>query len=322
MDKSSKILVTGATGQIGSELTPALRRRYGAENVVAGLHAKAPPRGMLGEGPAATVDVTQRDALRQVVADHHADTIVHLAGILSGAGEQHPALAWDVNVGGLRNVLEVAKEAGVRQVFVPSSIAVFGAGCPRDQTPQDTVLQPSTMYGITKVAGELLGEYYVRRYGLDVRGLRLPGIISSETPPGGGTTDYAVEIFHAAVQDGDYTCFLTPDTELPMLYMPDCLKAILDLLEADPARLVHHTGFNVTGFSVTPARLADAIRRHLPAFTIAYAPDFRQAIADSWPHSLDDSAARAEWGWRPAFDLEAMTAGMLTKLRERLGSRP
>lgn len=316
--RPARVLVTGAAGQIGTELVPALRARYGAGNVVAGLRNSAAPPSF-GGGPAAQVDVTDRASIAAAVRHHRCDTIVHLAGVLSARGEGDPGLAWAVNVDGTRNVLEVARTLGVPRVFVPSSIAVFGANCPRDATPQDTILQPATMYGVTKVTGELLGEYYVKRYGLQVRGLRLPGIISSEALPGGGTTDYAVEIFHAAVAGREFTCFLEPDTALPMLYMPDCLEAIIGVMEAEPARLQHHTGFNVTGFSVTPAQLAAAICRHLPGFTIRYVPDFRQAIADSWPRSLDDRAARAEWGWRPAYDLETMTADMIRRLKARVG---
>ena len=312
----TNILVTGATGQIGSELTPFLRRRYGAERVVAGVRRNSAPAD-LGAGPQEVVDVTRREDLDAAISRHKIDTIFHLAGVLSAVGEQDPERAWSVNVGGFINVLEAARAGGAARVFFPSSIAVFGSNCPRDRTPQDTVLQPSTIYGVSKVTGELLGEYYVRRFGLDVRGLRLPGIISSETPPGGGTTDYAVEIFHQALRTGRYRCFLGPDTCLPMMYMPDCLKAIVGVMEAEGSRLTHHCGFNVTGFSVTPALLAEAIRNHLPNFTIEYQADFRQAIADSWPHSLDDSAARQEWGWQPDHDLASMTRAMIGALSAR-----
>jgi nucleoside-diphosphate-sugar epimerase len=311
-----KILVTGAAGQIGSELTPALRRRYGPENVVAGIHRKE-PAGTLREGPFEIVDVTQRETLERAVDRHAIDAIFHLAAILSAAGEHDPTRTWQVNVGGLMNVLEVARDRGVARIVVPSSIAVFGEGSPKDHTPENTVLQPTTMYGVSKVTGELLGEYYVRRFGLDVRGLRFPGIISSETPPQGGTTDYAVEIFYAAVESRPYTCFLGPDTKLPMLYMPDCLKALLDLAEADASHFTRHSNFNVMGFSVTPAMLAAEIRRHVPDFDIRYQPDFRQAIADSWPNSLDDSRARREWGWMPQYGLAETTRDMIEKLTRR-----
>ncbi|MEK7216704.1 MAG: NAD-dependent epimerase/dehydratase family protein, partial [Chloroflexota bacterium] len=259
-DRIKKVLVTGASGQIGSELTPFLRQRYGPANVVAGVRRNAVP-AVLDEGPREAIDVTRRDDLDAAIRRHGIDTIFHLAGVLSAAGEQDPERAWSVNVGGFINTLEAARAGGVARVFFPSSIAAFGTGCPRDQTPQDTVLQPATIYGVSKVTGELLGEYYVRRFGLDVRGLRLPGIISSVAPPGGGTTDYAVEIFYAAVKAGSYTCFLSPETMLPLMYMPDCLKAIVKLMEADRSRLTHHCGFNLTGFSATPALLAEEIRK-------------------------------------------------------------
>lgn len=308
-----KILVTGAAGQIGSELTPALRRRYGSENVVAGIHRKE-PAGALREGPFEIVDVTQKETMERAVDRHGIDAIFHLAAILSAAGEKDPTHTWQVNVGGLMNVLEVARDRGVARIVVPSSIAVFGEGSPKDHTPENTVLQPTTMYGVTKVTGELLGKYYVRRFALDVRGLRFPGIISSETSPQGGTTDYAVEIFYAAVEGRQYTCFLGPDTKLPMMYMPDCLKALLDLAEADASNFTRHSNFNVMGFSVTPAMLAAEIRKHLPDFDIRYKPDFRQTIADSWPNSLDDSRARREWGWNPEYGLSETTRDMIEKL--------
>jgi nucleoside-diphosphate-sugar epimerase len=313
----SRILVTGACGQIGSELTLALRRRYGSENVVATRHTTPPGAALRESGPFEFIDVTRRETVDRVVARHRIDTIVHMAALLSAIGEQKPHLAWDVNINGLYNVLEVARERKLAQVFCPSSIAVFGPETPRDSTPQETILRPRTMYGVTKVAGELLCDYYVRRFGVDVRGVRYPGIISSETLPGGGTTDYAVEIFYKAVETGRYTCFLREDSTLPMMYMPDCIKATLDLMEADFSRLKHHADFNLAAFSFSPAELAAEIRRHLPHFAIDYQPDFRQAIADSWPRSIDDSAARAEWGWRPAYDLAAMAADMLEKLGKR-----
>jgi len=313
-----KVLVTGAVGQIGSELTVALRERYGGEKVVAAGHRTAPQPTLRDSGPFETVDVTVREDLDRVVVEHGIDTVYHLAAILSARGEENPGLAWRVNVDGLVNVLEVARERGVAQVCVPSSIAAFGPETPRDPAPQETVLQPTTMYGITKVSGELLGEYYVRRFGLDVRGLRYPGIISSETPPGGGTTDYAVEIFYHAIESGRYTCFVRPDTRLPMMYMPDCIKATIDLMEADPSRLVHHANFNVGAMSFSAEQLAAEIRKHIPEFACEYEPDFRQAIADSWPCAVDDRAARAEWGWKPNHDLASMTEDMIERLKARL----
>ncbi len=314
-----RILVTGASGQIGSELTPALRERHGASSVVASDIRPPAPGTRLADGPFEQLDVRERARLREIVAAQRIDTIYHLAAILSATGEAKPQLAWDVNITGLVNVLEVARENPGVRVFCPSSIAVFGPETPRTPAPQLTVLRPSTIYGLTKVTGELLGDYYVERYGLDVRGLRYPGIISSETPPGGGTTDYAVDIFYKALQDGHYTCFVGPDTVLPMMYMPDCIRATLALMDADGARLTRHCDYNVAGLSFSAAELAAAIAAQLPGFVCTYEPDFRQAIADSWPQTLDDSAARADWNWRPAFDLDSMTRDMLRRLGPRLG---
>lgn len=311
-----RILVTGAVGQIGSELTVELRRRYGAGNVVAAGH-RTRPGAVLCEGPFEYIDVTRRESIEEVVNKHNIDTIYHMAAILSAVGEAKPHLAWDVNINGLYNILEVAREHNLTRVFCPSSIAVFGPETPRDNTPQETVLRPRTMYGVTKVAGELLCDYYVRRFGLDVRGVRYPGIISSETLPGGGTTDYAVAIYYEAVANKRYTCFVREDTVLPMMYMPDCIKATIDLMEADFDRLVHHADFNLAAMSFSAGELAAEIKRHIPEFEVSYEPDFRQAIADSWPRSIDDSAAREEWNWQPAFDLQAMTADMLARLQAR-----
>ena len=309
-----RILVTGATGQIGSELVPELRRMYGGENVVIGIHRR-PPRGDLGSGPLEKIDVTKKDNVEGVVKEYGIDTIYHMAAILSVAGEENPWLAWDVNVNGTYNVLEVARENGLDRVFVPSSIAAFGPETPRDRTPQDTVLKPRTMYGLTKVSGELLSNYYFEKFGLDVRGVRYPGIISYKTLPGGGTTDYAVEIFHEAIKKGEYTCFLKEDSTLPMMYMPDCIKCTLDLMDADVSRLRHHGDYNVAAISFSPAELAEEIKKHIPDFVISYEPDHRQAIADSWPKTIDDSSARMEWGWEPRFDLATMTEDMLRNLR-------
>ncbi len=310
----SRILVTGATGQIGSELVPELRRRYGGENVVIGIHSRS-PRGELGSGPIEKIDVTKKDKVEGVVKEYGIDTIYHMAAILSVAGEANPWLAWDVNVNGTYNVLEVARENGLDRVFVPSSIAAFGPETPRESTPQDTVLKPRTMYGLTKVSGELLSNYYFEKFGLDVRGVRYPGIISYKTPPGGGTTDYAVEIFHDAIKRGEYTCFLREDSTLPMMYMPDCIKCTLDLMDADVSNLKHHGDYNVAAISFSPAELAEEIKRHIPDFVISYEPDHRQAIADSWPKTIDDSSARSDWGWEPEFDLASMTEDMLKNLR-------
>jgi nucleoside-diphosphate-sugar epimerase len=319
-DKVQRILIIGAAGQIGSELTPALRSVYGTDNVVASnLHLSA-DQPLAQGGPWAQLDVTDRSALDACIRSFAIDTVINLAAILSAVGEKDPQLCWKVNIDGLINTLEAAREQGLHRVLIPSSIAAFGPETPRINTPQETVLRPRTMYGVTKVAGELLCDYYFRRFGVDARGLRYPGIISHAALPGGGTTDYAVEIFYEVLRHGRYTCFLGPDTALPMMYMPDCLKSTLDLLAAPLEGLKHHGDFNLSAMSFTPAQLADEIRKHIPGFEISYAPDFRQAIADSWPASIDDSAARAEWGWQPDYDLAAMVTDMLENLRRKLGS--
>jgi nucleoside-diphosphate-sugar epimerase len=314
MSEIQRILVIGASGQIGSELVPTLRTKYGDDNVVASdLHCPADRPGLC-----VSLDITDRAALDSVLREHRIDTIINLAAILSATGEKIPQKCWDVNVNGLLNVLEAARELKLVRVLCPSSIAVFGPDTPRHDTPQETVLRPTTMYGVTKVAGELLCDYYFQRFGVDARGLRYPGIVSSEALPGGGTTDYAVDIFYKAIEVGKYTCFLGPATALPMMYMPDCLKSTLDLLEAPLESLRHHGDFNVAAMSFTPAQLAAEITKHIPGFEIFYEPDFRQQIADSWPASIDDTAARREWGWQPEYDLSAMVADMLARLRTRL----
>ncbi len=312
-----KIMVTGAVGQIGSELTVALRKKYGYENVLATGHRTKPKPELRDSGPFEFIDVTRRETIEEVVNKYKIDTIYHMSAILSAVGEKNPHLAWDVNINGTYNILEVAREHNLTRVFVPSSIAVFGPETPQDNTPQETVLKPKTMYGVTKVAGELLCDYYVKRFGLDVRGCRYPGIISHETLPGGGTTDYAVAIYYEAIKNKRYTCFVREDTRLPMMYMADCLKATIDLMEADFSRLKHHSDFNVTAMSFTAGELAAEIKKHIPEFKCEFKPDFRQEIADSWPNSLDDSAAREEWGWQPSYDLAAMTKDMLKVLSQR-----
>jgi len=314
--KDSVILVTGATGQIGSELVPAMRARFGKDNVVVGVHSR-PPSGDLEDGPYVKVDVARKGTVEEAVREYGVDTIYHMAAILSAAGERDPWLAWDVNMNGTYNVLEVARERKLRQVFCPSSIAAFGPETPRMNTPQETVLKPRTMYGVTKVAGELLCNYYWEKFKLDVRGVRYPGIISNKTLPGGGTTDYAVEIFYEAIKRGEYKCFLRADSALPMMYMPDCIKATLDLMDAPLESLRHHCDFNVGALSFNPRELAKEIKRHIPGFKVTYEPDYRQAIADSWPMSLDDSAAREEWGWKPAYDLPSMVEDMLKVLGDK-----
>ncbi len=312
-----KILIIGAVGQIGSELTLALRNIYGNENVIASTR-KTPPSDKVREsGPFEFFDTTNKDDLLKVCKKYEIDAIVNMAAILSAVGEKYPMLAWDVNMNGLINVLEVAVELKMKQVLIPSSIAVFGPGTPLDCAPQETVLKPTTMYGVTKVAGELLCDYYVQRFGLDIRGLRYPGIISNETLPGGGTTDYAVAIYYDAVKYGKYTCFVKEDTKLPMMYMPDCLKGTIDLMQADFSKLKHHSDFNLGAMSFTVGEMADSIKKYIPDFEITYEPDFRQAIADSWPDAVDDSAAKEEWGWKPSYDLDTMTQDMLKVIGEK-----
>jgi len=315
--KKPKILVTGATGQIGSELVLELRKKYGGENVVAVGHSRKPSDKLFSSGPYESIDVSDKTSIEKAVKKHSVDTIYHLAALLSATGEQNPQLAWTVNMNSLYHVLEIAREQKLAKIFWPSSIAVFGPTAPRSNTPQDTILIPGTMYGVTKVAGELLCNYYFMKYAVDVRSVRYPGIISSETPPGGGTTDYAVEIFYEAIKNKKYACFVREDTVLPMMYMPDCLKATIDLMEADSSKIKRRTSYNVAGMSFSAGQLTAEIRKHIPDFRCAYKPDFRQKIADSWPMSLDDTAARKEWGWKPKYDLPSMTRDMIEKLSKR-----
>ena len=313
-----RILVTGSVGQIGSELTMELRRLYGNENVVAVGHKTQPSEELRESGPFQFIDIQDRKELEIVVKQYDIDTIYNMAAILSAVGEKNPHLCWEVNMNGFMNVLEVAREYELARIINPSSIAVFGPQTPRDNTPTETILQPTTMYGVTKVASELLGHYYFHRFGLDVRGVRLPGIISYKTLPGGGTTDYAVAIFYEAIQHKSYKCFVREDTVLPMMYMPDALKALVDLANAPLEKLKHHSNFNVGAMSFSAGELAAEIKKHIPEFKVTYEPDFRQAIADSWPRSVDDSVARQEWGWSPEYDLERMTEDMIEKLTEKL----
>ena len=314
----NRILVTGANGQIGSELVDVLRRRHGRDRVV-GLDLAPPssPNGQREEGPYVTGDVRNRDAIEAVIRNHEVSVVYHLASLLSASGEKKPDQTWEVNLDGLKNVLDLARRHSLR-VFWPSSIAVFGPSTPREQTPQRTVFDPSTMYGVTKRSGELLCQYYHRRYDIDVRSLRYPGLISYKTPPGGGTTDYAVDMFYAAADGDPYTCFVRPDTRLPMMYMPDALQATLDLMEADAANLTVRDSYNITAFSFSARELAASIERRMPTFSCSYDPDERQRIADDWPQSVDDSVARSDWGWSPQYDLDAMTDDMLDHLQESL----
>ena len=313
-----KILVTGALGQIGQELVPALRKRYGGTNVVA-----SDIRSLVGgnptDGPFEVMDCTDLKGIQRVVRKHDVGVIYHLAALLSAVAEDRPQAAWHLNMDSLILLLETARSHSCA-LFFPSSIGAFGPTTPRDNTPQDTVQRPTTMYGVTKVAGELLCDYYAQRFGVDARGLRFPGLVSHVAMPGGGTTDYSVEIFYRAIREQHYDCPLGSDTRLDMMYMPDAVRAMIELMEADLADLDHRNAFNVTPMSITPEELAAEIREHIPDFSMTYKIDpVRQAIADSWPRSLDDSVARSEWGWAPRYDLSSMTADMLEKLYAKLG---
>ena len=310
-----KILVVGATGQIGSELSKRLRSVYGQDNVVASYIAPPYPDNFFEEGPTEKIDATKIEDIANVVKKHNIDAIYNLAAILSATAEQKPKLGWDVGMGALMNCLDVAKEYKCA-VFTPSSIGAFGPGTPADKTPQDTIQRPRTIYGITKVAGELLSDYYFHKYGVDSRSVRYPGLISNLTPPGGGTTDYAVEIFYSAVKGEKFVCPLGAGTFMDMMYMPDALDAAIDVMEADPSKLIHRNSFNVTAMSFDPEVLFNTIKKHVPNFEMSYEVDpLKQSIANSWPNSLDDACAREEWGWNPKFDLEKMTVDMLKALQ-------
>ena len=319
MPLKTRILVTGSLGQVGSELVPALRRLYGADQVIASdVRMMSREQLLRTEGPFEFLDCTNARQIQEMVRRYDVGTIFHLVALLSATGESRPQVAWDVNMGSLYNVLEVARQ-NRSAVFFPSSIGAFGPGTPRLATPQDTIQRPTTMYGVTKVAGELLCDYYHQRFDVDARGVRFPGIISHGAPPGGGTTDYAVEIFYEAIRHKHYSCFLKPDTRLDMMYMTDAVKATIDVMEADASRLVHRNAFNVTAMNFTPEELGAEIRKHVPGFVLDYRIDpVRQAIADSWPASLDDGAARSEWNWNPQYDLSAMVVEMLENLERKL----
>ncbi|MDO4702776.1 NAD-dependent epimerase/dehydratase family protein [Tannerella sp.] len=311
------ILVIGSTGQIGSELTMELRKRYSG-NVVAGYIAGAEPKGILAEsGPSAPVDITNGQQIADTVARYQIDTIYNLAALLSAVAESKPQLAWKIGVDGLLNVLEVAREKQCA-VFTPSSIGAFGPDAPKDKTPQDTVRSPHTMYGVTKVTGELVSDYYFRRFGVDTRAVRFPGLISYVAPPGGGTTDYAVDIFYSAVKQEKFFCPIAAGTFMDMMYMPDALHAAIQLMEADPSRLKHRNAFNIASMSFDPEIICAQIRKYLPDFEMEYRIDpLRQAIAESWPNMMDDTCAREEWDWAPQYDLDTMTRDMLEKLKEK-----
>ncbi|MFY0543776.1 L-threonine 3-dehydrogenase [Brevibacillus sp. H7] len=312
-----KILVTGALGQIGSELVMKMRDSYGADNVIATDIRRIEDNKVVQSGPFEILDVTDAKAMADIARSYQVDTIIHLAALLSATAEAKPLLAWNLNMGGLLNALEVARELKC-QFFTPSSIGAFGPSTPKENTPQDTIQRPTTMYGVNKVSGELLCDYYYHKFGVDTRGLRFPGLISYVTPPGGGTTDYAVEIYYDAIKKGTYTSYIAQGTYMDMMYMPDALNAIIQLMEADPSKLKHRNAFNVTAMSVEPEDFRAAIQKHIPEFTMDYAVDpVRQAIADSWPNSIDATAAKEEWGFQAEFDLQKMTSDMLTKLREK-----
>lgn len=316
-----RILVTGANGQIGSDLVRRLRRDHGPGAVVA-LDVKSPTavNGTARTHRLEVADVRDRAALKRVIRKHDVGTVYHLASLLSASGEDQPDRAWDVNMNGLKNVLDEARDHRLT-VFWPSSIAVFGSDTPKDNTPQETILNPDTMYGVTKRSGELLCRYYHRRHSVDVRSLRYPGLISYAAPPGGGTTDYAIGMLRAAARNAPYTCFLRPDTRLPMMYMPDALQAVHALMTANAEDITVRTSYNVSALSFSPEELAAAIRQHVPDFEVTYAPDARQQIADTWPASVDATAARTDWNWNPTFDLDAMVDDMLEHLRESVSEQ-
>lgn len=313
----TRFLVTGSYGQIGTELVGALRKKYGGNNVIASGRKK-PPEILTKDGPYLHLDILDPNQIHSMLVDNDIDIVIHNASVLSGVGEKNPQLAYRTNVEGGYNILEAARILKLDQVMLPSSIAAFGPSTPRENTPNDVIMRPTSAYGVTKVFIELWGEYYTKRFGVDFRSLRYPGIISSEALPGGGTTDYAVEIFYEALKNKKYTSFLDKGTYLPMMYMPDCIKCTIDLIEADESKLKHRS-FNITAMSFAPEEIAAEIKKHIPEFEMSYEPDFRQAIAETWPASLDDSVATEEWGWTPDYDLAAMVKDMLDKLSKKLG---
>ncbi len=308
-----KILVIGANGQIGSVLTAALREAFGRTSVIASDIRKVEGH----DGPFELLNVLDAKGIAEMVSKHGITQIYHLAAILSAKGEQNPLQTWDINMGGLFNVFETARELGVSKVFFPSSIAVFGADIPRKMTPQSAILKPTTVYGMSKASGELWSQYYFLKYGLDIRSLRYPGVIGWQSDPGGGTTDYAVDIYHSAVKGEDYNCFLSENTMLPMIYMDDAIRATLELMDAPSENIKLRTSYNLAGMSFSPSEIAASIQKHFPDFNVSYSPDFRQEIADSWPESIDDSAAQNDWNWKPKFDLSSMTKDMIFQLQKK-----
>lgn len=311
-----KILVTGAFGLVGTELVSSLQKKYGKENVVAAAHSRVPENF---DGILEQVDVTREENLIELVKKYDIDTVYHLAGILSVGSEKNPSVAWQVNLNGLKNVLDVAKDEKLK-IFWPSSIAAFGPTTPKENTPQHTVLEPTTIYGVAKVSGELLCQYYFNKYGVDVRSLRYPGLNGWRADPGDGTTEYAIHIFYAALREGKYVCPLKPGSYLPMMYMDDAINGTIQLMEADPAKLTVRTSYNFAGISFSPDELVLQIQKLMPEFTVTYEPNHTQAIADSWPKSIDDSEAQKDWGWKPKYDLAAMTKEMLDGVKIKLGS--
>ncbi|GGH68477.1 nucleoside-diphosphate-sugar epimerase [Filimonas zeae] len=308
-----KVLVIGASGQIGVELTLALRKIYGGANVIA-ADLREENDLLKGSGPYVSLDIMNKEMLHVLILRQNITQIYLLAAILSATGEKNPNLAWHLNMQGLLNVLDIAREENLHKVYWPSSIAVFGPTSPKQNCPQQTIIEPTTVYGISKYAGEFWCNYYFNRYGVDVRSLRYPGLISYKSAPGGGTTDYAVEIYHDALEEKSYESFLSEDTYLPMMYMPDAIRATIELMEAPKEKIKVRTSYNLSGMSFSPKEIAASIQKHIPEFTISYKPDSRQAIADSWPQSIDDSVARNDWGWKPEFDLNGMTEDMLKNL--------
>ena len=313
-NRDEKILVVGACGQIGVELTLRLRKMYGEGKVIASDLREEHPL-LKGTGPYVSLDIMNKETFHVLVLRYNITQVYLLAAILSATGEKNPVLAWHVNMQSLLNVLEVAREKNLAKIYWPSSIAVFGPESPKVDTPQHTITEPTTVYGISKFAGERWCEYYFRRYNIDVRSLRYPGLISYKSQPGGGTTDYAIEIFHDALKDGSYTSFLSEDTYLPMMYMPDAIRATIELMEADAGKLTIRSSYNIGAMSFSPREIAAEIKKHLPDFTIDYKADSRQNIADSWPKSIDDSRAKTDWGWQPEYDISRMTAEMLENVQ-------
>ena len=316
-DTSKKILVIGSSGQIGTELVEGLRARFGAENVIAG-DIKEPQQKQ--EGPFVLVNAMDRHGIERIIAKYEITEVYLLAALLSATAEKDPAFAWKLNMESLLIVLELAREGKIKKVYWPSSIAAFGPTTPKDHTSQHTITEPTTVYGISKLAGEGWCDYYHKRYGVDVRSMRYPGLIGWKSAPGGGTTDYAVHIFHEAIKNNTYTSFLGPKSTLPMMYMPDAIRATIELMEAPAEQVKVRTSYNLSGLSFSPEQIAAEVAKHIPGFKMSYAPDERQAYADSWPNSIDDSAARRDWGWKPQYDLTEMVDDMMAHLKQKLGT--